>query len=1611
MSTWGIGDSHDTDEVQTLKETLRSKDAQLATLGGQLMKRDDDNKGFQSALNDVVEKLRRESDRVLELDAALHKRNEELQNERLTRQNIELTLHAIQQKFAGSERSLQELQSAFDAVSSQSDHMEAEQLKTQTENTTLQRRILDLQQALAAKEQSEQILLRESRSSAASATSNRNRQRSSSITKMHIASLEQEVSDANTRMVKHATELSDARDRLARAQEAVVRLENEKMAMEKQWMRRVQEMETKLGEHEDDLRALRQSGGADAAAREESLLERLNDEERRVMALESELSRSSTSHERELSLVRAELERTQRILEEEYLRTQTAEGRLIDLVGEKEEALDELDRTREQAQQLQREFELATKRLGDLETMQAHSISGLQATTQSPGPDAETAAAVERLLGAIERLRGERDQLRRDLEFLTIEHQFSVEHLNLKLAAAIACPASPALDMGGQEQPAAHCPTPARQEAADGRSICGQKAAMVLALVVQHVHAEQQEGFLRMEDLEEELAHVQSLLQEARRELEVNEVHKHQTHAIQEHTDAYVGQLQAMLDDSTRTLQQAQSQISVLDDSIERLQAESLREREAHDDLGVAFAQTERQLSEGMQALASVEEQKDALALQLRHAQQDLERTRNELTEADTRHQRQLCAMSSGESTRALLDQIATLKDRVERRTEQIGIHQHDIKRLETNLRIQEDRISEMALEIETMLGEKEVMVEDCRTTRETRNETLQRCEILEEKNEHLEEETERLALALTSVSERETNLMNEVQALSNRLLDEEARRENLELSLLQVGADNARLIDETSHLEAKREHLTQSLEERGRLLHDLKVERDLAANDSIQLSVALATFHIALQAAQSSSTHAQHCSRSFQVQVINLQQEIQTRLNVIATLEQQVKDFQSQQTVNAVAVTQLTDRHVEELHELSRVNDALRTQLEENARNLLAEEACRMELRAMQARHGSEMEDLQRQLRRIEGELDLARRQCADAVESRQQARDALNSMKAEFETQLAEATAKLQSKDVTEDEMALLQSRHAAELEILREQLSVASSDLEDRQKAYEELSIKSHQLSENMEVLVAQIAEKAENCQRAEAQMTQLRSDLAQEKQSFQNQIEAITTELRLARETAGELTAQCQQHIRDSSSREQDLKSQLVSSLEEVEYLKATLQGEMDLHTRSQKNHEVELQTTREKVTASERSRECLEKDLEDLHAQLADMNTHLEGVSAEKTSLQYDKTNMEAEIQRLKSLQRFLESQTRDSELQLVSLKEDLEKVRVDSIRFEKDCKSAEAALSMREIQHEQTLASLRRELNALRADPKLEDRLTELQERNLEMEELLKSKCLEIEENDDRFIEMLKEKKKLTSKVESLTRKVHNLQGKLAATGESNATVPETGASATPHHDTSDANTSRVDALSNLKTRMPSGSVPAALSIPAPLPNVSKTQSRVVSGSAVLPRPKTPERRTTHQTVFRARTPEHSRASSSTAPIPAMPVAVALPSSSSLGKKRRAPDDFEDCESVPPQGFTIDSVPSVETTTPRARRTLHAIRTGFTPVRSYASNQEASQLSPTRTTKGAPLDSTIADVTNSPRAASRTDSTKATKRGWLGKIRSAPVQPLAGRSVSKPERR
>lgn len=255
---------------------------------------------------------------------------------------------------------------------------------------------------------------------------------------------------------------------------------------------------------------------------------------------------------------------------------------------------------------------------------------------------------------------------------------------------------------------------------------------------------------------------------------------------------------------------------------------------------------------------------------------------------------------------------------------------------------------------------------------------------------------------------------------------------------------------------------------------------------------------------------------------------------------------------------------------------------------------------------------------------------------------------------------------------------------------------------------------------------------------------------------------------------------------------------------------------------------------------------------------------------------------------------------------------------------------------------------------------------------------------------------MLKENKKLSAKVESLTRKIQTLQSKVT-TLKANSPKP----------DSKVASTSKPSSSSLAPiARARSGTV-AAVQQPVevqrssmPPTSRSSTLSRVDS---VPSRTKAPESRAPSQ-VLRSKTPDIPRASTS-------PVGE---TESVAGKKRRAPDDFEVCDSMPPQAFTAESVPKAitENRTPRTRRVLSTLQSSFTPVRT---NLAARQVAPLPSPRRNPLPTSTQSpfmAENSPMNAvpplafaPPSAGKSSNKRSWLGKIRGAGTGP----GMSRPQ--
>lgn len=94
-----------------------------------------------------------------------------------------------------------------------------------------------------------------------------------------------------------------------------------------------------------------------------------------------------------------------------------------------------------------------------------------------------------------------------------------------------------------------------------------------------------------------------------------------------------------------------------------------------------------------------------------------------------------------------------------------------------------------------------------------------------------------------------------------------------------------------------------------------------------------------------------------------------------------------------------------------------------------------------------------------------------------------------------------------------------------------------------------------------------------------------------------------------------------------------------------------------------------------------------------------------------------------------------------SEKSVKALKSDIESVRLDLASSQAACNKARITLDMTNANHARETERMEQEITALMSKGNLEEALADLEERNNEMEELLKQKCAEIEDNDDKTLE------------------------------------------------------------------------------------------------------------------------------------------------------------------------------------------------------------------------------------------------------------------------------
>ncbi|KAF5385374.1 hypothetical protein D9615_001226 [Tricholomella constricta] len=1547
--SWNLGVNDVSEREQAFKDKLASKDGHIAALQTKLMKQTEEMRELQDAYNDKLRRLADETNRALQLEADLNARSDSLRNEKVGAQNVNQALVTARQTIKQKDVDVKELEASLESLSNLSDAHKSRADKLEQEKATLEARIRELQVTLPH-------YYATPTTPGHRRADTRSRSRSSSPSRAKIMALEQELAQLRSALSQKDADVALANEKVSHTQEELIRVGNEKTALERRMTRQLAEVQASLQDKEEELRDMQGMIGNES--RERELEQRIEEDEAKILALEQSFRADETKLRKEMKDLAVKLK-------EESRRVAEAEDMHIELIREKEEVLDEFENARLQISSLTETLRLKEAQIHDRDNSEV--ATGLRPNEDYMEIDDKAAGDVQRLLTAVGRLRAERDNLRTSFDFLQNESKFEIEALNAKLAAAsdvivVDKHSAETIDQLRTELAALSLRLTA-MAAHEAVAILAKETEMrnlglavtASAVVIQHLQSESDTRERLSIDSNSEHTKLERQLVVTRQNLaEVEDKLK---------------DLELKLDVTVLCLQTTTSQ---RDDLLSQLEGKDSELEQA-----VADAKTAQESQEYFkQQLDNVESERNSLTLQLTHLDNELEAARDDIKAAESRYSElqfhQLDTMSKTEATRMLQNELAEERARVRRRDEHIAMVQHDIQRLETNLRLQEERLGEMTVEMEIMGAAKEAMVDDCADAREARDGALAKLESLEMEMETQLEEGDRAIETLVDV------VMKTVGGAKD---------------CVRIEREGARLANEAlGRLEMEHKKLLRIVEAKEALLNSGEKNSEEVRQSTVALAISQIELGKALAYIRKILKEKGILECEIRTQQDNLDRESADR----DALANQLDTLQLRASTAALEFANRTtelEKQIQDLQHTTSVSEAThRAAIEEL---ICSKEHLISTLDQMQRSlvESTSNDDLLRLREQHTMELDEARARLSDSQRTLEELRSSHAATKEELETSLADV---LKAKQELREQLA--ENSERLRLSVLQQ---------EDAERGREKSSEDIARLQNDLDVALSQQQEMEAARDELQASFNRISEELATVKEQQEGHLVGAT-------EQYAAIQQQLEGEIAELQTRLDDKSRELKSAVQQSDHLTHRLEEEVSSRAADKANFEKELGLVDLQRKDAESALAHLRQEVEVVQTQLEQSNQDVETLQQERSSLQEEITTLEAEIQRSISLRRFLESQVKESEAKVVSSIEELEQTRADLARSEKTAKAAKMNLSLQGAQHKREMSDLNRQLTALQTQPNLKNILVELEERNNEMEELLRNKCTEIEENDDRALEMLKENKKLATKVESLTRKVQNLQTKLA-TAKASTQAPSTmsdppapllPSSSAPSNSGHKPSTGRARSITltnspPLTIAAPVPPIPAL--IPAASIHVSSPASRTpraVSGPSSLPRPKTPERRAIQPPpVFKARTPERRIASSPP---------EASSSTTMVGKKRRAPDDFEACESLPPQGFTVDSLPSRERredtdTTPRVRRVLSSFQSGFTPVRNQA-RPMMSMPSPKRLMMGttARASPVIADVTNSPRG----QSAKA-KRSWLGKIRGASSQassrPMDGR--------
>lgn len=780
---------------------------------------------------------------------------------------------------------------------------------------------------------------------------------------------------------------------------------------------------------------------------------------------------------------------------------------------------------------------------------------------------------METMLAAINRLRLERDQLRMDFDYLQMETRFQIEALESQLARLQARNQQECAETAERQVETERLRQVLKGEREKRRKL--QVAASVISLVAQHIHREN-------EGVRSELKRVIDLHNDASSRLQEN------LSALQ----SQLGSKEEELASSSLTITSLEAELASKAEQLTQMSESTSLLLSSKD---TEISQMQDQLSIASKTIESAAKERDALEVEARRLEAELRIVREKLEEMRHSYDRlqavQATGLSSDDTTKALHQEIEECNGRVLRREQQIGEHQHEIKRLQTNLRLLEERVEELESDLEM---QKVAMLEDCTTTRCERDDAKRALEVAEIEIDRLgaslartDEQMNALQLRLTSSqSEKETSELARIQELAAMvgiIAERDCRIKALCTSLSAANAETQGARENISHLaselEATRSSAVQTVDDiNAQKQETLKVITAELESKSIEMRKLSAELEIAnaKEVDLSQSLEAQESELGRTRELVSALERDKTELLVkLESFETETGHLLEESSILRFTLEEERSKHTlaikdleqdlraiqtttqDELGESKKINEDLRAQLKQMGESLqsvgieLAEsrtlcERLESDRKLASCDQTQEIAELQDQLRKLMKEVNGLQHSLQEEMDGRQKDRD----------LHVLELRAEIERHD----------SAVATETE-LRADLEKYKAELTGLQHSLDELN-------DVKETMQAEIDNLSAECHRAKLQNQCLEKQVM----SNEKELSALTDEIATIRQTLSQSEKDCraaqmklvlssQQHDQSISSLRSQLKlhekdSEMVLELQEaVAGLKEQI-GEMD-----------------------------------------------------------------------------------------------------------------------------------------------------------------------------------------------------------------------------------------------------------------------------------------------------------------------------------------------------------------------------------------------------------------------------------------------------------------